>query len=57
MEEHNIETRQERREHKLSKKKEHMQKHGAGLAKIYRQALEKRSRTGAGKDKGFKVRG
>ncbi len=49
MEENNFETRQERRERKLRKKKEHMQRHGAGLAKIYRNALEKRSVTGDGK--------
>jgi hypothetical protein len=51
MEENHIDTRQERRETKLRKKKEHMQRHGAGLAKVYRDALEKRSRTGEGKEK------
>lgn len=56
MEENNFETRQERRERKLKKKKEHMQKHGGSLAKVYRNAIEKRTRTGNGKAKGFRVK-
>jgi len=56
MEENNFETRQERREIKLKKRKEHMQRHGAGLAKVYRDTLEKRSRKRQSTDKGFKVR-
>ncbi len=52
MEENNFETRQERRERKLRKKKEHMQRHGGGLGKIYRNAVEKRSQTGDGKTRG-----
>jgi|OpeIllAssembly_1097287.scaffolds.fasta_scaffold2166104_2 hypothetical protein len=51
MEENHFKTRQERRESKLRKKKEHMRRHGAGLAKVYRNALEKRSQTGEGKEK------
>jgi hypothetical protein len=42
MEENNFETRQERRERRLKKKREHMLKHGAGVVKIYRNAAEKR---------------
>lgn len=37
-----IETKQERRERKLKKKRERMSKHGKGLAKIYRDAILKR---------------
>lgn len=41
-------TRQERREKKLRKKRERMPKHGKGLAKIYIEAVMKRLR-GKGK--------
>ena len=37
-----LETRQERREKKLQKRREQMRKHGKGLAKIYRNAILKR---------------
>lgn len=37
-----IETRQERRDKKLKKKRERMSKHGKGLAKIYVEAIIKR---------------
>jgi hypothetical protein len=37
-----IETRQERREKKLKKKRERMSKHGKNLAKIYMDAVLKR---------------
>jgi len=36
------ETRQERREKKLEKKRERMPQHGKSLAKIYRDAILKR---------------
>ena len=36
------ETRQERREQKLKKKKERMPKHGRSLARIYMDAILKR---------------
>ena len=36
-------TRQERREKKLRKKKEHIAQHGKGLTKIYKDAVEKRA--------------
>jgi hypothetical protein len=36
------ETRQERREKKLKKKRERMPKHGKNLAKIYMDAIMKR---------------
>jgi len=36
------ETRQERREKKLKKKRERIRKHGRGLASIYRNAVLKR---------------
>ena len=42
MEENDYKTRQERRERKLKKQREHMQKHGAGLIRVYRNAVEKR---------------
>ncbi len=38
------ETKQERREKKLKKKREHMSKHGKNLAKIYMDAILKRLR-------------
>ena len=41
-EEREEKTRQEAREEKLRKKKERMKQHGKGLAKIYRDAVEKR---------------
>jgi len=37
-----LETRQERREEKLRKKREQMKKHGKNLAKIYMDAILKR---------------
>ena len=40
----NIETRQERRDKRLRKKKEHMTKHGKNLAKVYMDAILKRFR-------------
>jgi len=40
----NIETKQERREQKLRKKRERVPQHGKGLAKIYRDAILKRLR-------------
>ena len=39
-----IETRQERREQKLKKKRERMPKHGKNLARIYMEAIIKRLR-------------
>ena len=39
-----METRQERREKKLKKKRERMSKHGKNLAKIYMDAIVKRLR-------------
>ena len=41
-----IETKQERREKKLKKKRERMPKHGKNLAKIYMDAIMKRLRRG-----------
>ena len=40
----NAETRQERREKKLRKKRERIPKHGKSLATIYREAILKRLR-------------
>jgi len=37
-----VETRQERREKKLRKKRERMPKHGKNLARIYMEAILKR---------------
>jgi hypothetical protein len=42
--EHEAETKQERREKKLKKKRERMPQHGKGLAKIYMDAIMKRLR-------------
>ena len=39
-----METRQERREKKLKKKRERIQKHGKNLARIYVEAILKRLR-------------
>jgi len=39
-----IETRQERRERKLKKKRERIPKHGKGLARVYIEAILKRLR-------------
>jgi hypothetical protein len=39
-----VETRQERREQKLKKKRERMPKHGKNLAKVYMDAILKRLR-------------
>jgi len=41
-----VETRQERREKKLQKKRERMAKHGKNLARIYMDAIMKRLRRG-----------
>jgi len=41
-----IETRQERREKKLQKKRERIPKHGKNLAKVYMDAITKRLRRG-----------
>ncbi len=44
MNEYRIETKQERREKKLKKKRERMAKHGKNLARIYIDAILKRLR-------------
>jgi len=41
-----VETKQERREKKLQKKRERMAKHGKNLARIYMDAIMKRLRGG-----------
>jgi len=41
-----IETRQERRERKLLKKKERMQMHGKGIIRVYKDAILKRFKGG-----------
>lgn len=41
-----IETRQERREKKLRRKQERIPKHGKNLGKIYKDAVEKRTKKG-----------
>ena len=40
----NMETRQERREQKLRKKRERMPKHGKNIARVYIDAVMKRLR-------------
>jgi hypothetical protein len=48
-----IETKQERREKKLQKKRERMAKHGKNIAKVYMDAIMKRlSMKGLRKKKG-----
>ena len=44
MSEDKVETRQERRERRLKKKRERMAKHGKNLARIYVDAVMKRIR-------------
>ena len=44
MNEEEIETKQERREKRLKKKKERIPKHSKGLVKIYRDAILRRLR-------------
>lgn len=44
MNDERAETRQERREQKLRKKRERMPKHGKGLARMYVEAILKRLR-------------
>ena len=44
MDNDHIETKQERREKKLRKKRERMPKHGKGLARVYMDAILKRLR-------------
>lgn len=51
MEDNHFETKQERRDKKLKKKKERIQQHGKGLADIYKQAVLKRIGPGKGVDK------
>ena len=51
MEDNHSETKQERREKKLKKKQERIQKHGKGLATIYKEAVLKRVGRGKGVDK------
>ena len=38
------ETRQQRREKRLKKKREQIQQHGKGLAKVYKNAILKREK-------------
>lgn len=44
-----LETKQERREKKLKKKRERMSKHGKNIARVYMDAILKRLRGGRGK--------
>jgi hypothetical protein len=46
MSDNEIETKQERRERKLKKKREKMPKHGKNLARVYMDAILKRLRRG-----------
>ncbi len=48
MNDEHIETKQERRERRLKKKRERIPKHGKNLAKVYMEAVMKRLR-GKGK--------
>lgn len=51
MDDNHAETKQERRERKLKKKQERIQKHGKGLAAIYKEVVLKRLGRGKGVDK------
>ena len=51
MKNEDIETRQERREDRLRKKKERIPKHGKGLARIYMDAILKRLKGKEDKEK------
>ena len=51
MESNHFETKQERREKKLKKKKERIKQHGKGMADLYKQAVLKRLDSGKGVDK------
>jgi hypothetical protein len=51
MTDNEIETKQERREKKLQRKRERMAKHGKNIAKVYMDAIMKRLRR-KGKPKG-----
>jgi hypothetical protein len=46
MTDNEVDTRQERREKKLQKKRERMAKHGKNLAKVYMDAIMKRLKRG-----------
>ena len=46
MNDNRVETKQERREKKLKKKREKMPKHGKNLARIYMDAILKRLKRG-----------
>ncbi len=46
MDDNGLETRQERRQKKLLKKKERIAKHGKNLASVYKDAILKRLRGG-----------
>ena len=46
MSDNEVETKQERREKKLQRKRERMAKHGKNIAKIYMDAIMKRLRRG-----------
>ncbi len=49
MDDNGPDTRQERREKKLRKKKERIAKHGKNLASVYTDAILKKLRGGGGK--------
>ena len=51
MSDNKAETKQERREKKLKKKRERIPKHGKNIAKIYMDAIMKRLKRGKGVDK------
>ena len=51
MDDNQAETKQERREKKLKKKKERIPQHGRSLATIYKEAILKRLRRGRDVDK------
>ncbi|MEE9520176.1 MAG: hypothetical protein V3V43_00395 [Dehalococcoidales bacterium] len=46
MDNNQVDTRQERREKKLKKKRERMPKHGKNLARVYMDAILKRLKRG-----------
>lgn len=51
-----LETKQERREKKLQKKREQMPQHGKGLARIYKEVILKRiNKLRSDKEKGKRI--
>ena len=56
MDDNQAETRQQRREKKLKKKRERIPKHGRTLARVYKEAISKRiNKLRSNKEKGKQI--